>query len=218
MDERAGEAAAAVVGMRLDGLETREAGAGGDEAHLRDELPVEEGAEPGAVPCRRKARLLAARRLTKRRWRSESYVSLQPSAARRAEPIGIGLERAVGRVAVRVGRRMHGGGRHHGGRLDLEAVFGEAERSRGCALRIVEPERPVPGLGEGGDEPSSHSLDPLGGRHPVEEQEVAPVEARIRRGRDDEVVARDRRSSTPSARGARGRCGSRAKPRPCRRA
>ena len=53
VDEGAGKAAAAMVGMGLDGLEARKAWAGADKAHLRDELTVEKGAEPGAVPCRR---------------------------------------------------------------------------------------------------------------------------------------------------------------------
>ena len=104
--ERSGEATAANVGVRLDRLEPRQRGAGRDEAHLRHERSVEEGAEPGAVTGLDESPVARHPPLDERAV--ADWLVLVVAGERQLDalsPVSVGLERAVGRLAVRVGGR-----------------------------------------------------------------------------------------------------------------
>ena len=56
----------------------------------------------------------------------------------------------------------------------------------------------MPGGRQRRDEPVEPGIDPVGSGHVVEQEEVAPVERRVRRAADDEVIPAvlDRRPGT----------------------
>ena len=198
--ERSGETAAANVGVRLDRLEPRQRRAGRDEAHLRHERAVEEGAEPRAVtrlderPVARhpRARRTCGGRLARTRRCTRASARRSGTSQRRTRACGRSPRRSDGRAGGRrspssrsTRRRPARGRRTPPGRRRSRAEH--RIRSSGAGRRAA------PSANR-----SSHISTPVGCGHVVEQQEVAPVEGRVGRAADDEVIAAvlDRRPGT----------------------
>ena len=103
-------------------------------------------------------------------------------------PVTVGGERAVSGLAVRMGGWVDGRCRHHGRHVDVQPAVGECRQVGGGRLRSVESEAPVPGCRQRRDEPLEPGIDPVGSGHVIDQEEVAPIERRIRRAADDEVI------------------------------